>query len=60
MYYTGRDMPTSHRGMQISGSDWDTFIGHLKACLESFQVPEPEKGEVLAFVESIRVDIVEA
>ena len=60
MVYTGRDMPTSHKGMQISSSDWDIFIGHLKSCLESFQVPDRERGEVLAFIDSTRAEIVEA
>jgi hemoglobin len=26
MYYTGRDMKTSHRGMRISESDWSAFL----------------------------------
>ena len=27
LYYVGRDMKTSHRGMGISESDWQRFIG---------------------------------
>ena len=60
MYYTGRDMATSHRGMKINSSDWDTFIGHLQACLDSFQVLDREREEVLAFIDSTRADIIEA
>ena len=60
MYYTGRDMLLSHRGMTISNGDWDAFIGHLNATLDAFQVPEPERSEVLAFIDSTRADIVEA
>jgi len=59
MVYTGRDMQTSHRGMGITGADWDAFMGHLVAILEHFAVPESEKGEVLAFIESTKDDIVE-
>lgn len=59
MYYTGRDLKTSHAGMQISESDWQAFIGHLKATLNAFSVPGPEAGEVLAFIESTKADIVE-
>ncbi len=59
MYYTGRDMLLSHKGMKISTDDWDTFIGHLNATLDTFQVPEQEQGEVLAFIDSTRADIVE-
>ncbi len=59
VYYTGRDMALSHRGMRISASDWTAFIGHLEATLASFEVPEPERGEVLAFIDTTRADIVE-
>ena len=45
--------------MKISGSDWATFIRHLNATLDTFQVPQQERGEVLAFVESTKADIVE-
>jgi len=59
LYYTGRDMVTTHKGMGISASDWEVFLDHLKATLENFQVPEQERCDVLAFVESTKVDIVE-
>jgi hemoglobin len=57
MYYTGREMLLSHKGMKISTADWDAFIGHLNATLDAFQVPEQERGEVLAFIDSTRADI---
>lgn len=60
LYYTGRDMLLSHKGMNISASDWDTFIGHLEATLDHFSVPDRERSEVLAFIDSTRADIVEA
>ena len=59
LLYTGRDMPTSHKGMQISESDWSRMIGHLTATLQKFDVPERERGEVLAFIESTKAEIVE-
>jgi hemoglobin len=31
MYYTGRDMKISHKGMKISEADWTAFFGHLNA-----------------------------
>ena len=58
-YYTGRDMRTSHKGMQISERDWSAFLGHLNATLDVFQVPERERGEVVAFIQSTKPDIVE-
>lgn len=60
LYYTGRDMKTSHKGMRISEIDWSAFWGHLNATLEAFQVPQAERDEVLAFVRSTKPDIVEA
>jgi len=59
MYYTGREMLLSHKGMKISAVDWDAFIGHLNATLDTFQVPEQERAEVLAFIDSTRADITE-
>jgi hemoglobin len=60
LLYTGRDMKTSHAGMKISADDWTAFMGHLRATLDSFQVPETEYGEVIAFIESTKADMVEA
>jgi len=60
LYYTGRDMKTSHTGMKISESDWSAFLGHLNATLETFRVPQAERDEVVAFVQSTKPDIVEA
>ena len=59
LYYTGRDMATSHRGMGVGARDWEAFLGHLHATLDRFQVPEHERRDVLAFVGSTRADIVE-
>ncbi len=60
MYYTGRDMKTLHKGMQLSESDWSAMLGHLNATLEAFKVPQAERDEVVAFVQSTKTDIVEA
>jgi hemoglobin len=60
LYYTGRDMKTSHTGMRISESDWSAFLGHLNATLEAFKVPQAERNEVIAFVQGTKSDIVEA
>ena len=59
MYYTGRDMTTTHRGMGIREADWQLFIGHLEATLDELQVPEAESAEVLEFIRSTHDEIVE-
>ncbi len=60
MYYTGRDMKTTHKGMQLSERDWTAFLGHLNAMLDGFRVPQAERDEVVAFIQSTKADIVEA
>lgn len=59
LLYTGRDNKTSHKGMGINESDWELFIGHLNATLDSFQLPEQEHNDVISFIESTKADIVE-
>ena len=59
MYYTGRDMKISHVGMGISDSDWSLFTGHVADALDNLSVGEPERGDVLGFIESLKGDIVE-
>jgi hemoglobin len=54
MYYTGRDMQTSHRGMKISESDWAVFLEHAGATLAKLQVPAQECEHVVGFVLSIK------
>jgi len=58
LYYRGRDMATSHKGMGISEGDWQILIGHVNATLDKFSVPAPERQEVLAFVNSTKADMV--
>jgi hemoglobin len=60
MLYTGRDMETTHKGMKISESDWSVFLGHAGATFEALSVPKQECDDVVAFVLSLKDDIVEA
>jgi len=60
VYYTGRDMLLSHKGMKISEADWSAFLGHAGATMKALQVPGPECDDVVAFVLSLKDDIVEA
>lgn len=57
--YTGREMKTSHAGLGITNADWDAAAKHLVASLDKYKVPEKEKGEILAFVTTLKNDIVE-
>ena len=52
-------MKHSHQGMGISNSDWQLLIDHLTATLDKFGVPDAEKSDLLAFIDSTKADIVE-
>jgi len=60
VYYTGRDMAITHKGMKITESDWTVFLGHAADTMKALQVPSQEVEDVVAFVLSIKDDIVEA
>ena len=57
--YTGRDMKTSHHGLGITSDDWDAAANHLVETLDKFKVPKAEKDELLAFVGTLKKDIVD-
>lgn len=59
MYYTGRDMKVSHKGMKISEADWSIFLEHAGATMKALKVPKQECDEIAAFVSSLKADIVE-
>jgi len=59
MYYTGRDMKTSHIGMGISESDWSIFMSHAGDTMQALNVPNQECDEIAEFVSSLKADIVE-
>ena len=58
--YLGRDMKMSHKGMGITKADYTAFMGCLGATMDKFEVSEPERSEVVAFVTSLEPEIVEA
>jgi hemoglobin len=57
--YTGREMKTSHQGLGITEADWNAAAKHLVATLDKFKVPKKEQDDLLAFVSSLKKDIVE-
>jgi hemoglobin len=56
--YTGKDMKNSHRHLHIRPGEWDAFMDDVAQTLDKFAVPPGERAEVVAIVESTRVDIV--
>jgi hemoglobin len=59
-FYLGRDMKMSHKGMGITKADYAAFMRCLAVSLDTFEVSDPERSEVAAFVTSLEPDIVEA
>lgn len=56
--YTGRDMRSAHRGMQITDAEFDAAGAHLKTTLDKFNVPKREQDEVFQIVLAQRKDVV--
>ena len=56
--YTGRDMKTTHTGLNITESDWQVGVKLLTATLDKFKVPQKEKDDVFAAVSGLKRDIV--
>ena len=52
-------MKTTHHGLGITGDDWDAAANHLVETLDKFKVPKAEKDELLAFVGTLKKDIVD-
>jgi hemoglobin len=60
VFYTGRDMVTTHKGMSISNPDWSAFMEHVDITLEAFGIPEAERDELVALIQQTKDDMVEA
>jgi hemoglobin len=58
-YYRGRDMKTSHAGLGITDREWEIFMRHTRAMLAHLAVAERESQEVLAFLESLKNEVVQ-
>lgn len=58
MYYTGRDMALAHKGMGINEADWERFIEIVTSVAGELGVGPTEGGEVMAFLDSLKADIV--
>ncbi|MBS0260767.1 MAG: group 1 truncated hemoglobin [Planctomycetes bacterium] len=56
--YTGRSMRDSHAHLDITAAEWEAFIDDFHQTMNKFGVPDRERGELLAIVQSTRGDIV--
>src|SRR5262249_1621904 len=56
--YTGRSMRASHEHLKITESEWAAFCKDFDDTMAKFNVPEAERKELFAIVESTKGDIV--
>jgi hemoglobin len=58
--YTGKDMKTSHAGMNIKEADFNALVEDLKASLDHFKVGAKEQNDLLGALAGMKGDIVTA
>lgn len=56
--YTGRDMKTTHKGMNLTDGDFTALVEDLKKSLDKFKVPDKEQGELLSALGGMKGDVV--
>jgi len=56
--WSGRDMATAHRHLQVTNDQFDRVAAHLNDTLEDMTVPTGLIGELLILVGSLRSQIV--
>jgi truncated hemoglobin YjbI len=57
--YTGLDMKTAHKGMNVQEADFNALVDDLSKALDKFSVPMTEKNELLGALATMKADIVE-
>jgi hemoglobin len=58
--YSGRPMGDSHRDLMITEVEWQAFMDDFQQTLDKFQVPQAERDELNAIVESTKDGVVVA
>jgi len=56
--YTGRDMKTAHKGMNITDAEWSATVEAFVKALDKRKIPEKEKTELLGLLGPMKKDIV--
>jgi hemoglobin len=55
--YEGRNMQAVHKGMKITGAEFDAFAADLEASLDRLKVPPRERDKLLKIIAAMRKDI---
>src|SRR5476649_2766220 len=56
--YTGKSMHDSHAHLEITEPEWQAFLDDFGQTLDKFKVPDAERKELFAIVDSTKTDIV--
>ncbi|MEP6845824.1 MAG: group 1 truncated hemoglobin [Panacibacter sp.] len=56
--YTGRDMPTTHKGMNINAAEYQHTVDDIMKVLGEHKIDEQSKVNVLAILSSLQDSIV--
>ncbi len=56
--YSGRDMASSHAGMDLVYDEFNALVENLKGTLDKFKVPDKEQGELLGALGPLKPQIV--
>jgi hemoglobin len=56
--YVGRTLKESHKHLHITQREWEAFVADVAASLDICNVPQREKDELLAIVESTKDDCI--
>lgn len=55
--WTGKDMRTAHKNLDLTEADFNAIAGHLQATLEELKVDKKLIGEVMAVAASTKDDV---
>ena len=58
--YTGRMMHSAHAGLAVTDEAFDRVLGHLLAVLSDAGVPDATSAKVMAILQPLRTDVVQA
>jgi hemoglobin len=59
-FYIGRDMKTSHAGLEITEQEWEVNLQYTRQALSKNGVRQREQAEFLTLFERYRDEIVES
>ena len=56
--YTGRELDEAHEDLHISSEEFDEVGAEISRALDYFNVPEPEKQEVLGAIVARKAEVI--